>query len=156
MYKMVDISVEKYTDAKVCTITVGNKELFQVRRYDVQKGLGVKNISDLVRKEIHGIFETKNPTKDQIRKCKRREKELDNNCNSTFVYDRSDLISRIIKNCRGEKRRPERKTDDFRCKLGFRLCDITMSKEESVKTTTTTKKHFQMTEYYHNTPKLSN
>ena len=110
-----------------------------------------------MRKEIHGVFEAKNPTKDQIRKCKRREKELDNNCNSTFVYDRSDLISRIIKNCRGEKRRAERKTDDFRCKLGFRLCDITMSKEESVTTTTTTtKKHFQMTEYYHNTPKLSN
>ena len=31
---------------------------------DVQEGLGIKNISDLVRKEIHGIFETKNPTKE--------------------------------------------------------------------------------------------
>ena len=31
---------------------------------DVQEGLGVKNISDLVRKEIHGIFETKNPTEE--------------------------------------------------------------------------------------------
>ena len=41
--------------------------------HDVQDGLGIKNISDLVRKEIHGIFETKDPTKDQIRKYKRRE-----------------------------------------------------------------------------------
>ena len=39
--------------------------------HDVPEGLVIKNISDLVRKEIHGIFETKNLTKDQIRKCKR-------------------------------------------------------------------------------------
>ena len=85
MPKMVDISVEKYTDAKVCTITVDNKELFWVRMHDVQEGLGVKNMSDLVRKKIHGIFETKYHTKDQIRKYKRREKDLDNNSNATFV-----------------------------------------------------------------------
>ena len=35
-------------------------------------------MSDLVRKEIWGIFETKNLTKDQIRKYIRNEKELDN------------------------------------------------------------------------------
>ena len=34
--------------------------------HDVQEGLCIKNISDLERNEIHGIFETKNPTKDQI------------------------------------------------------------------------------------------
>ena len=33
---------------------------------DVGSGMRVKNISDLVLKEIHGIFETKNPTKEQI------------------------------------------------------------------------------------------
>ena len=134
MPKMVDISVEKYTDAKVCTITVDNKELFWVRMHDVQEGLGVKNMSDLVRKKIHGIFETKYHTKDQIRKYKRCEKDLDNNSNATFVYVRSDLMSRIIKNCRGEKRRGENKIGDLRRKLGFRLNDITMSKEESVTT----------------------
>ena len=41
--------------------------------HDVQEGLRVK-------------FETENLTKDQIRKYKRREKELDHNCNATFVY----------------------------------------------------------------------
>ena len=66
-------------------------------------------MSDLVRKEIHGIFETKNRTKDQIRKCKIREKELDDNFNATFMYFRRDLMSRIIKNFRGEKRRGEKK-----------------------------------------------
>ena len=34
---------------------------------DVRNGLGIKNVSDLVRKEIHGIFETKNTTKDQVK-----------------------------------------------------------------------------------------
>ena len=33
---------------------------------DVGSGMCVKNISDLVLKEIHGICETKNPTKEQI------------------------------------------------------------------------------------------
>ena len=48
------------------------------------------------------------------------------------MYVRSDLISRIIKNCRGEKGRGKKKIDDFRSKLGFKLHNITMSKEESV------------------------
>ena len=97
---MVDIRVEKYTNAKVCTIKVSSKKIFWVRMYDVQEGIGVKNMSDLVRKEIRGIFRTKNPTKDQIRKYKRHEKELDHNSTATFMYVRSDLMSRIIKNYR--------------------------------------------------------
>ena len=105
---------------------------FVVYVLNVFSWLGVKNMSDLVRKEIHDIFETKNHTKTQVKKYKRRGNELDNS-NATFVYVRSDLMSRIIKNCRGEKRRGEKKEiDDFRCKLGFKLHDITMSKEESV------------------------
>ena len=64
MYKMVDISVEKYTNAKVRTIRVSDKKLLWVRMYDVQEVIGVKNMPDLVRKEIRGIFRTKNPTKD--------------------------------------------------------------------------------------------
>ena len=38
---------------------------------DAQERLGVENMFDLVRKKIHGIFGTKYPTKDQIRKYKR-------------------------------------------------------------------------------------
>ena len=52
---------------------------------DVQEGIGVKNMSDLVKKEIWDIFRTKNPTKDQVRKYKRREKELDHNFTAIFV-----------------------------------------------------------------------
>ena len=101
---MVDIRVEKYPNAKVCTIKVSSKKIFWVRMYDVQEGIGVKNMSDLVRKEIRGIFRSKNPIKDQIKKYKRREKELDHNSTATFVYVRSDLMSNIIKKCIGEKK----------------------------------------------------
>ena len=55
MYKMVNISVEKYTNAKVCTIRVSNKKLSWVRMYNVQEGRGVKNMSDLVKKKF-GVF----------------------------------------------------------------------------------------------------
>ena len=37
---------------------------------DAGSGIGVKNISDLVLKEIYGIGETKNPTKEQTNKYK--------------------------------------------------------------------------------------
>ena len=83
---------------------MNSKKFFWVRVYDVQEAIGVENMSDLVRKEIRGIFKTKNPTKDQIRKYKRREKEFDLNSTATFVYVCSDLMSKIIKNCRGEKK----------------------------------------------------
>ena len=56
---MFEISVEKYTDAKVLTITVDNRRLFWVRMHDVQEGLCVKNMADLVRKE-------RNSWKDQL------------------------------------------------------------------------------------------
>ena len=35
---------------------------------NVQDRLGVQNISDLVLKEIYGIYKTKNLTKEQIKK----------------------------------------------------------------------------------------
>ena len=37
---------------------------------DFGSGMGVKNISDLVLKEIYGICETKNPTKKQANEYK--------------------------------------------------------------------------------------
>ena len=103
MYKMVDISVEKYTNDKVFTMKVSNKKLFWVRIMMYKKEQVLK-MSDLVRKEIRGIFRTKNPTKDE-----RREKELDHNSTASFVYVRSDVMSKIIKNCRGVKKRQKNK-----------------------------------------------
>ena len=75
--------------------------------HDVQKGLGIKNTSDLVRKDIHGIFEIKNSTKDLIRRYKRPGKEWFSDDIYTYVH--SDLILKIIKNCRGSKNKETKK-----------------------------------------------
>ena len=42
----------------------------------VGSGLGVKNIFDLVLKEIYGICETKNPTKEQLNEYKMTKREI--------------------------------------------------------------------------------
>ena len=68
MYKVVVITIENCTNAKVHTIKVENRELFWIKMIDIQNGLGLKNMTDLVRKEIHGIFETNNPTEEQVKK----------------------------------------------------------------------------------------
>ena len=43
---------------------------------DVGIGMGVKNISDLVLKEIYAICEKKNPTKKQINDYKMRKRDI--------------------------------------------------------------------------------
>ena len=97
---MVVLTVKKYTDAEVHTITVGNRELFLVKMIDVQNKLGIKDISHLVRINIQGIFETKNLTKKQIRKYKRSQKEMSKKPtdDSKIKYARNNLMENIIKN----------------------------------------------------------
>ena len=43
---------------------------------NIGDGLGVKNISDLVLKEIYGIYEKKQLTKEQIKNFKMKNDEL--------------------------------------------------------------------------------
>ena len=95
---------------------------------NVGSGMGVKNISDLVLKEMHGILETKNPTKKQINEDKMTEGEIyekfgnlsedDLHAKSnTNVYIRNDVMTTIIKCCRGKKKRGIRAIDGFRKKI---------------------------------------
>ena len=65
---MVFITADDYADAGVHAITIRDKKLFWVEMIDAQNGLGLKNISDLLRKEMYGIFETKNISKEQKKK----------------------------------------------------------------------------------------
>ena len=51
------ISAKAYENAKLHTIQVKNDLLVSTK--DVKNGLGVKNISDLVLKEIYGAYEKK-------------------------------------------------------------------------------------------------
>ena len=83
---------------------------------NVHKGLGVKNMSDLILKEIYSIYETKNLTKEQIRKYKMTEREIfeiyDNltedelsSKSNNNVYVKNDVMTAVIKRCIGEKKR---------------------------------------------------
>ena len=49
-------------------MTITTTSEIWVSMKDVGSGMGVKNISDLVLKEIYGICETKNPKKKQVKK----------------------------------------------------------------------------------------
>ena len=83
---------------------------------DVQDGLGVQNIYDLGLKEIYGIYKTKNLTKEQIKKYKMTKrkiwKEKSDNLsedelnakNNKEVYAKNDVMTTVIKRCRGEKK----------------------------------------------------
>ena len=63
------ISAEGYKNANVRFLTIKTtSEEIWVNMKDVGSGMGVKNISDLVLKEIYGICETKNPKKKQVKK----------------------------------------------------------------------------------------
>ena len=67
---------------------------------DIKSGLGIKNISDLVRKEILCRCDTEHTRKRQIRKYKRSESEADiKNAYASNVtkYARGDVIEKIIK-----------------------------------------------------------
>ena len=71
------ISAEGYKNAKVdfLTITTTTSEIW-VDMKDDGSGMGVKNISDLVLKEIYGICETKNPSKEQVNEYKMTKREI--------------------------------------------------------------------------------
>ena len=58
------ISAEGYKNANITFLTVKTNNEILVSMKDVGSGIGVKNISDLVLKEIHGICETKNSSKE--------------------------------------------------------------------------------------------
>ena len=75
---MVVIIAEAYKNAQVHTITVGEK-LFWVKMKDVQDGSGIKNISDILGKELRGMFATNSPTEQQKKKYIRSEHQITKN-----------------------------------------------------------------------------
>ena len=57
------ISVEGYKNAGVDLLIIKKTGEIWTKMKEVQDGLGVQNISDLVLKEIYGIYKTKKPYK---------------------------------------------------------------------------------------------
>ena len=111
---------------------------------DAEIGMGVKNMSDLILKEIYGICETKNPSKEQVNEYKMTKREIYkkftnlskkelNTKNNKKTYVRNDVMTTIIKRCRGEKTRGIRAIDGFRNKLMIPDSEIPKCPEFEVK-----------------------
>ena len=110
------VSAEGYKNAKVNFLTITTTSEIWVNMKDVGSAMGVKNISDSVLKEIYGICETKNPTEKQVNECKMTEREIYKKFtnlsekelstqNNKNPYIRNDVMTTIIKQCSGEKKR---------------------------------------------------
>ena len=122
------ISTKGYINAGVHLLRVETTGEIWPSMKDVGNGMGVKNISDLFLKEIYGICEIKNRTKEQINEYKMTERKIyekfgnlskdDLNTKSNKnVYVRNYVMTTIIKHCRGKKKRGIRSIDGFRKKL---------------------------------------
>ena len=116
MYKVYLISAEGYINTGVHFLKVRKTGEIWPSVKDIVSGLGVKNISDLVLKEIYGICEKKNLTKEKINNYKMTEKEIYekfsnlsedelNTKSNKNVYVRNNVVTNIIKHCRGKKKR---------------------------------------------------
>ena len=127
---MVVITVEAYNNARVHTITVKNKDFWGVKMKDVQDGLGIKNMRDLLKKEMCGMLGTKDIAKEQKMKYIRSEQQITKNPkdNNWHKYARNDITEKMIRNCRGVKKcndvvnrsDKENQRQNFRTLLGLK------------------------------------
>ena len=122
------ILAEGYKNANVGFLTIKTTSEIWVSMKDVGSSIGVKNISDLVLKEIYGICETKNPSKEQVNEYKMTNKQIYkkftnlsqeelNTKNNKKAYVKNNVMVTVIKRCRGEKARGIRAIAGFRTKL---------------------------------------
>ena len=130
IYKINLISAEGYKNAKVHFLKIRKTGEIWLSIKDVGDGLGVKNISDLVLKEIYGIY-GKKLTKEKIKCYKMTEREIYekfdnlnedelNTKSNKSVYVKNTIMANIIKHCKEEKKRSksnqwiQKKTNDSR------------------------------------------
>ena len=78
------ISAERYKNLVIDFLIVKNTDEVWVSMTNVYTGLGVKNMSDLVLKEIYCTYERKDFTDEEIRKYKMTERE---------VFEKGDNLS---------------------------------------------------------------
>ena len=70
------MSAERCKDANVEFLTIKKTSEIWVNMKDVGSGIGVKNISDLILKEIYGICETKKSYKKQVNEHKMTKRQI--------------------------------------------------------------------------------
>ena len=97
------ISAKGYKNANIHCLKMRKTGELWISMKDVEDGLGVKNISDLVLKEIYGIYEKRKSTKMFKKFDNLNEDELDTKSNKN-VYVKNNIMTNIIKHCKGEKK----------------------------------------------------
>ena len=126
---MVNISGETFAKNYIYTINQlkkGKESVLWIRIEDIGETIDVKNIFDLVDKEIKGKFETNYLTEQQISKYKRYGSKLIEN--EKFKYAHECIIILVIMHCRVSTP----KSSEFRSKLGFNQYNITLTKGQPV------------------------
>ena len=110
------ISAKGYKNAGVNLLKIRKTDELWIRIKDGD-GLGVKDISDLVLKEICGIYEKRKLTKEEIKCFKMTEREIFkkfdnlnedelNTKSNKNVYVKNNIMANIIKHCKdGKKKR---------------------------------------------------
>ena len=73
MYKMYLISAERYEHAEVDFLRARKTDEIWVSMKTLHDDLGVKNMSDLILKEIYSKYERKSLTDNEIKKYKMTE-----------------------------------------------------------------------------------
>ena len=112
---MYVISVEGYKNAGVHCLRIKKTGELWVNMKNVGDGLGVTNISNLVLKEIKDIYEKKELTKEEIKNHKMTERKINekfanlnedelNEMSNKNIYVENNMMTNIIKHCRGEKK----------------------------------------------------
>ena len=139
------ISAEAYENASVSLLNIRRTNEIWPSMRDIGSGLGVKNISDLVIKEIRGIYGEKNLTEGEIENYKMTEREIYekfynlskdelNIKNNKNTFAKNNVMTNIIKHCRGEKKlRGIRAIDVFRKKIMIPDFEISKYLEHEVK-----------------------
>ena len=113
--RIYHISAERHANARVRFLKIERTDKIWPSMKDVGAGLGVKNISDLVLKEINGIYGKKELTKEEIKCFKMTEREIYENFdnlskhkldmkNNKNVFVKNIVMTNIIKQCRDEKK----------------------------------------------------
>ena len=130
------LNIENFINAGVKTVQIKNAKHFWVKMRDVEKGLGLKGMSDAVIKEINSTG------CDDCKKYKCSLQELTGSMYDSMrdKYIHNDIAEKIIKNCRGvkkikdgaDRRDRERQKQNFRVILGLKEHDISLTKEQSV------------------------
>ena len=126
---MVNISAETFAENcihRISDLKRGKKPILWIRIKDIGRKLDVKNIFDIIDKEIKGKLKTNYPAEQEIRKHKRHGSKFIQGIK--FMYVHECIIIPIIMRCRVASL----KSIEFKNRLGFNQYDITLTKEQSI------------------------